>query len=135
MNPHDIPFVKQIGIEETNQGLALEKSIEVSNHLETIHAGALFTLAETASGMYLQKLFPDLSGKVIPIVRDAQIKYKKPAQKKVYTSARVEDEAREKFSEQFAIKRRGSITVTVDLKDEDDLLIAVGEFNWFVQSI
>ncbi len=107
MKATDIPFVKHIGIEEENNGLSLNFKNDVMNHIKTIHASAQFTLAETQSGIHLQSLFPELEGKVIPVLRDAQIKYKKPAQEKIIAYASTDEEAVEKFKSQFEKKGRG----------------------------
>ena len=75
MNVIEIPFVKKVGITQSANGeLELPFSDETHNHLATMHASAQFTLAETASGEYLQTVFPDLVGKVIPVLRDASVK-------------------------------------------------------------
>ncbi|MDD2830510.1 MAG: DUF4442 domain-containing protein [Sulfuricurvum sp.] len=61
-----IPFVEKVGIEQDEKGLKLIFRSDNLNHIATVHASAQFTLAETASGEALQRLFPDLVGKVIP---------------------------------------------------------------------
>ena len=95
MNVTEIPFVKKVGITQSLNGeLELPFTDETHNHLETMHASAQFTLAETASGEYLQTLFPDLVGKVIPVLRDASIKFKKPAVKTIIAYPSISDESR-----------------------------------------
>jgi len=85
MNVIEIPFVKKTGITKNEKGeLELPFTTDTHNHLETMHASAQFTLAETASGEFLQTLLPDLVGKVIPVLREAKVKFKKPAVKKYY---------------------------------------------------
>ena len=75
MNLTEIPFVKEVGIQKSADGnLGLQFSERVFNHLQTIHASAQFALAETASGEALLALFPDLVDKVIPVLRDSQIR-------------------------------------------------------------
>jgi hypothetical protein len=44
------------------------------NHLQTVHAIPLFTLAEAASGEALKNSFPELVGKVIPVLRNSQMR-------------------------------------------------------------
>ena len=97
MNVLEIPFVKKVGISRNNNNLELAFTIDTHNHLETIHASAQFTLAETASGEYLQSLFPELAGKVIPILRDASVKFKKPAVKNIIAYPSITDELKEKI--------------------------------------
>lgn len=80
MNVTKIPFVEKVGIEKNNNNeFQLSFDDSVQNHLQIIHASAQFTLAETASGEILQTEFPDLVGKVVPLLRESQIKFKKPA--------------------------------------------------------
>eukprot|EP01041_Mallomonas_annulata_P024890 gene24889-biopygen17735 len=50
-----VPFARHTGVvlDEVGDGSAivsLPASAEILNHVATVHAGALFTLAETASG-------------------------------------------------------------------------------------
>ena len=135
MNATDIPFVKHIGIKSENSELSLAYDDNVLNHINTIHASAQFTLAETQSGVHLQKLFPELVGKVVPVLRDAQIKYKKPALEKIFAFSSVDAEAVEKFRMQFEKKGRGLLQVNVEVKDVNGVLTCQGVFTWFVQSL
>ncbi|WP_052746149.1 YiiD C-terminal domain-containing protein [Sulfurovum lithotrophicum] len=130
----DIPFVRFIGIKEKEEILSLDLKKNVCNHVETIHAAAQFTLAETESGMRLQSLFPELEQKVIPLVRDAQIKYKKPAAKKITAHSFVEEEAIEKFKTQFGKKGRALLQIRVEIRDIDDTLTSETYITWFVQA-
>ena len=131
----DIPFVNHIGIKDENNKLSLDFKENVLNHIKTIHASAQFTLAETQSGLHLQKLFPELEGKVIPVLRDAQIKYKKPAQEKIIAFSSSDEEAIEKFKTQFEKKGRGSLQINVEVKDVNDVLTSQATFTWFVQAL
>jgi acyl-coenzyme A thioesterase PaaI-like protein len=136
MNVLEIPFVDKVGIQRNADGeLELPFNHTIQNHLETIHASAQFTLAETASGEALQTIFPELSGKVIPVLRGSEIKFKKPAAKTISAHPTVSDEALEKFREQFKRKGRSSISVDVKITDSDNVVTCVSTFNWFVQSI
>jgi len=131
----EIPFVKHIGIEEENSVVSLDFKEDVLNHIQTIHASAQFTLAETQSGLHLQGLFPELEGKVLPVLRDAQIKYKKPAQEKITAFSSADEDAIEKFRSQFEKKGRGSLKIEVEIKDINDLLTCQAAFTWFVQAL
>ncbi len=135
MKATDIPFVKHIGIEEQNNELSLDFKNDVLNHIKTIHASAQFTLAETQSGLHLQSLFPELEGKVIPVLRDAQIKYKKPAQEKIIAFSSADEKSVEKFKVQFEKKGRGSLQIEVKIKDINDILTCQGTFTWFIQAL
>ena len=134
MQSMEVPFAGYIGIQQhTEKTLMLRHHKTVENHLQSIHAGALYALAESQSGLCLQQLFPALEGKVIPLLREGSMKYKKPAEDVVYAAADVSEEALEKFEMMFARKGRGRITVTVLLKDGSGNVCAEGLFEWFVQ--
>lgn len=136
MNLLDIPFVKQVGLQaDSEQRLTLPFSDAVQNHLQTIHASAQFTLAETASGQALLGQFPQLAGKVVPVLRDADIKFKKPALRTIAAYPAIAPEAAEKFLQQMESKGRGSIAVMVEVRDSEDTVTAQGEFAWFVTRI
>ena len=136
MNVLDIPFVKKVGITKTNNNeLELLFTDDTHNHLKTMHASAQFTLAETATGEYLQTLFPELVGKVIPVVRDAKVKFKKPAVKNIVAYPSITEDEIKKFNTQFANKGRASITVNVEIKDSENTVTCVASYHWFVQKI
>jgi len=131
----DIPFVSHIAIKDEHDELSLDFKDDVLNHIKTIHASAQFTLAETQSGLHLQKLFPQLEGKVVPVLRDAQVKYKKPAMEKIIAIASSNKEAVEKFKAQFDKKGRGSLQIDVEVKDINGVLTCQAIFTWFVQTL
>ncbi len=131
-----IPFVKHVGIKKSNDNtLKLENKSTIKNHLGTIHAGAIFTLAETQSGLHLQQLFPEFEDKVIPLLRESSIKYKRPIKGNIYATASINIEDQVKFESTFLKKGRGSITISVILQDEEKTTCAVAKFNWFIQEI
>lgn len=131
-----IPFVNKVGLKKNSDGiLELPNEPEVQNHLQSIHAGAQFTLAETASGELLQILFPELAENVIPVLRDAQIKFKRPAQKTITAYPSIPEEKSIEFKNQLLQKGRALIEVNVVVKDAEGVVTCVGVFNWFIQII
>ncbi|PCI43292.1 MAG: hypothetical protein COB41_07460 [Proteobacteria bacterium] len=136
MNIIKIPFVRKVGIEKNNDGfLHLHFDESVHNHLQSIHASAQFTLAETASGEVLQTAFPELVGRVIPMLRDSQIKFRRPALQSVTAYPFISEGLAQKFKEMLLKKGRASISVNVELKDNEGATTCTGVFNWFVQQI
>jgi acyl-coenzyme A thioesterase PaaI-like protein len=131
-----IPFVKKVGIQKTKEGkFELKFDEDIKNHLETIHASALFTLAETASGKFLQDLYPELVNTVIPVMRESRIKYKKPAIKDVVAYPSVSNDEHDRFKEQLENKSRALISVNIEIRDVDNTIICTAEFKWFIQKI
>ena len=128
----EIPFVKHVGIEKDGE-LKLHVREELTNHIQTIHASAQFTLGETASGACLMEEFPQYKGEVIPMLRSSTVKYKSPATSTLRAKASLTKEAKEKFLRQFKRRGQGVIAVDVELFDEDGCVTIEGEFIWFVQ--
>jgi len=90
----DIPFVKFLNITKSDC-LTLSFQKELTNHVGSLHAGVLYTLAETQSGLFLQEQFNHLSN-VQALLRSGEIKYKKEAKSEVKAQA-------------FASKKRQSL--------------------------
>jgi len=130
----DIPFVKHIGLKENEKKLSLALKKSVCNHVETIHAAAQFTLAETESGMHLQNLFPELEKKVIPLLREAKIKYKKPATQKIVAYSSTEEEDVKKFKNQFKKKGRALLKIKIEIRDIENTLTCEAYYIWYVQA-
>ena len=59
--------------------LALPDTMAYHNHIGGPHAGALFTLGESASGALVLANFGDLLGEVTPLAVEATIAYRKIA--------------------------------------------------------
>jgi len=102
---------------------------------EAIDAGTNADTETAISGDFLQILFPDLPGKVIPVLRESKIKFKKAATNNIQAYPAVPDETRSKFVEQFSKKGRASISVDVVVKDTENTITCAGTFGWFIQSI
>ncbi len=126
-----VPFVETVGIE----GEYLENSKKVQNHLGSIHAGAQFTLAETASGRYLSSLFAEQKEGVIALLRESSIKYKKQAFGILKSEASVEEASICQFVKNLEIKNHATILVNVKLIDEVGDETCRGSFKWFIQKV
>jgi acyl-coenzyme A thioesterase PaaI-like protein len=136
MNILEIPYTKYTSIEKTDYNdLFLSPKKDLLNHLDSIHAGAQFVLAETKSAFYLKRLFTNLEHKIVPILRNSCIKYTKPAMKKIFAYAKTTKEEIDKFTKQFELKGRSTIEIFVEIKDIDDQLISKSSFTWFIQTI
>jgi acyl-coenzyme A thioesterase PaaI-like protein len=100
------------------------------NHLGTIHASAQFSLAEATSGYFLLKEFQEIKN-IIPVVRKVEVKYKKPAQGKLFSKAELKENEEEIIKELFD-KQRVLITVKVGILDSKSNITMVADFEWFI---
>ena len=134
MNVFELPFNKHIGLEKSsNQDylLMLNNKKEYLNHLETVHASALFALAEATSGYFLLNEFQDLDN-ILPVVRTVETKYKKPAQGMVFSKANFVEVDKEKVLEELNTKQRTLIIVRVQLYDSQENNVMQSDFQWFI---
>ncbi len=131
-----IPFNKLIGLEASGDPrylLMLPEGGQFLNHVGTVHASALFALAEATSGV---RIMSELGGRddLGAVVRKVETKYRNPAQGAVYsTAALVEDKAL--LLGEIDERGRGFAHVTVDLFDGAAKPVARFEFEWFITKI
>lgn len=131
-----IPFNKHIKIlESTNHNFLFELGFEdnMKNHIGTFHASAQFALAEACSGQVLLNQFSNLANSVLPVLRKSETKFKKAATSKICAKASISDETEIKFKQQFERKGRATISVPVEISDENGTVTMTGMFEWFVQ--
>jgi uncharacterized protein (TIGR00369 family) len=87
-----VPFAGHLGLEITKVAegeatVVLPERQDLTNHVGSQHAGALFTLAETASGAAFVGAFAERMGDVTPLARGAEIAYEKIAKGPITASA------------------------------------------------
>ena len=131
-----IPFNKFIGLAESDDGryvLMLPEGGRYENHVGTVHASALFALAEATSGV---RIMSELGGRddLGAVVRKVETKYRNPAQGAVYSAAALVEERTAVLAE-IDERGRGFAHITVDLFDTAAKPVARFEFEWFVTKI
>jgi acyl-coenzyme A thioesterase PaaI-like protein len=121
--PRLVPFVKTLGLEylELSEGravLRLADQAAFHNHVGGPHAGAIFTLAESASGAVVIGSFEDLLGRVTPLAASAEIAYTKLQKGPVTAEALLGRPAAEVRRELDETGRTVQFPVTVQMRDE-----------------
>lgn len=133
MDVTSLPFNVLVGLGRDASGvLLLPADPKYGNHLGTVHAGALLTLAEAASGDFLAREFSDVGFDVVPVVRRLESKFRKPAQGAVRASASLPPVEREAFLAALSTKGRALVAVAVDLHDEAGTHALSAVVEWFV---
>jgi hypothetical protein len=131
-----IPFNKLLGISLASSDkylLQLDAKEDYTNHLGTVHAAALFALAEGSGAQLLLKMFPEnIIDNVIPVLRKVDVNYKKPAVGVISSAASLKDSTIELVMEQLLSKKRVSIVTPVELFDEAKNRVFSANFEWFV---
>ncbi|HEY4788346.1 MAG TPA: YiiD C-terminal domain-containing protein [Bacteroidales bacterium] len=136
MNVLEIPFNKFLGLQPAGHGkesiFKLEQKDEYMNHLGTIHASALFSLAEASSGEFLLNQFKDRQLNVVPVVRKVEIKYSKPASGTVFSKASIIESDIDRIIDELETKKRVIIKVKVDIFSDNGEKLFTSTFDWFL---
>ncbi len=134
----DIPFHKLLKLTKSRDSgdvLELTFTEDKQNHIGTFHASAQIALAEATSGLALQQVFPQLESSVIPILRKVDAKFKKPAESKISGHASIDQSQKEIFLQKIESKGRGTISVYVEVKDQQGIITMVGSYQWYIQKL
>ncbi|MEU8759370.1 DUF4442 domain-containing protein [Streptomyces sp. NPDC048659] len=118
-----VPMARTLNLEflETTAERAvvrLPDQADFHNHVGGPHAGAMFTLAESASGAIVLAAFGDQLGRAVPLAVKAEIGYKKLAMGVVTATATLGRPAAEVVAELDA-GQRPEFPVRIDLTRED----------------
>ena len=132
-----VPFVGHLGLEitEISEGEAtvvMPERTELLNHVGSQHAGALFTLAETASGAAFVGAFAERMGDLTPLARSAEISYDKVAKGPITAKAKL-GIAPAKAHEILDADGKVEFPCEVDLTDKDGELVATATVHWHVR--
>ena len=126
-----------MGIERsTREGclLALPFGKRVQNHLGTVHAAAMFALAEASSGEALLAAGgerEDVGG----VVRKATCKYSAPARSTIHSTCETDaGEIGEAFAK-AAERGRALVTVAIAIEDEEGATVGKFSFDWFLSRV
>lgn len=101
---------------------------DVLNYVGTMHAGALYTLAETVAGVAADGAAQSVGAYIL--LRDAQVKYTRRADTDVVASASVEAAAMDETRAQFESNARADMSVEVNIADKDNETVFEGTFNY-----
>jgi uncharacterized protein (TIGR00369 family) len=134
---HAVPFAGHLGLDiasvaEGKAVVVLPERQELTNHVGSQHAGALFTVAETASGAAFVGAFAERMGDVTPLARSAEIAYEKIAKGPITATATLgmpKDEAL------ATLDREGRVEFPCEvvLADADGIQVAAATVRWHVR--
>lgn len=135
MDVTQVPFNRLVGLERADPGsellVSLPEGPQFLNHLGTVHAGALLTVAETGSGEFLLRRLGSPEG-YVPVVRRLEAKFRKPASGRVAARASVPDEEIARWSAELAARGRLSAAVPVEVVDAAGVVVMSATVEWFI---
>ena len=132
-----IPFNAHVGLETATVAadhgvVKLPDLANLHNHVDSQHAGALFTAGEAASGAAFVGAFVEIMGEITPLAESAEISYRKLAKGEITATARF-NEDRDALIEQLKADGRVRFPVAVELTDAEGTLVAEMTVNWYVR--
>jgi len=132
-----VPYISHMGIEVTEMAAGTATAVlpdrpELHNHVGSQHAGALFGVAETASGAAFVGAFAVRMGDLTPLARSAEISYVKVARGAVEAKARLTMPADEALA---TLDKDGRVdfSVEVEMTDGEGDAVATATVDWNVR--
>lgn len=132
-----LPFNQHLGIEvvEITEGRGttrLPDRPEHHNHIGTQHAGALFTVAEAASGAAVLGAFGSMLGELTPLARTADIAYLKIAKGAITAHAQLV-ETKDDVLAAFRSAGKADCNVKVELVTEAGAKVTEVNVRWHLK--
>lgn len=103
-----------------------------ANHLGTMYAGVLFTVAEVLGGAMAFSF--DLS-RFLPVVKDMQIRYRRPATSKVRSVTSLTPERIAELQSIAEETGKAEFVLTAELTDESGEVVATTEGTYQLRAI
>ena len=132
-----IPFATHIGLQVKTIGpgvctVVLPEAPTTMNHVTSQHAGALFTVGESASGGAFIGTFAERMGEITPLAQSAEITYKKIARGDITANATLTADPAQLHEE---LDREGKVrfNVDVELSDPEGNVVAEMVVQWYVR--
>ena len=132
-----VPFAGHLNLEfasiaEGEAVVQLPERPELTNHIGTQHAGALFTVAEAASGAAFVGAFAERMNDVTPLAKRAEIDYELPARGQVTANAKLGMDRSEAL-ERLDAEGRVEFPCQVELFAGDGTRVATATVRWHVR--
>jgi uncharacterized protein (TIGR00369 family) len=132
-----VPFAGYLGLEIASVAageavVVLPERAELTNHVGSQHAGALFTVAETASGAAFVGAFAERMGDVTPLARNAEISYEKIAKGPIEAKATLGVDSNEALA---TLDSEGKVVFPceIELTDSAGQRVATATVQWHVR--
>lgn len=124
-----IAFVKNAGLEveqlTTGHVQCRMPFAGNGNHIGTMYAGAMFTLAEIPGGALFLSSFD--TAKFFPVVKALNLKFVKPAKTDIRVIATLTASEIERIQQQASTEGKAEFTLTLELKDTAGTVVAISE--------
>lgn len=126
-----VPYVRNLGLQPVTiqpGKICLEMQVDrgIHNHVNTAHAGALYTFLETLAGGVLVASFDIV--RISVLLKAASIEYLYPGLGRLTGEARLEEQTQTRILDELRDVGKSKPVITASLSDSSDRLIATGTF-------
>ncbi len=128
----DIPILAKmkaqvLGISD-NCVRAMMPFAENTNHVGTMYAGSMFTLAEFPAGVLFVRRVD--TNKIAPLVAEMKIRYRRPATSNLYIDFEISEEDLTRMEKETLSLGKSYLISEQKLKDESDEIVAIAEAKY-----
>lgn len=131
----DIPYHQFLGLKtakDENFIFHAEAKPEYLNHLGNVHACVQLSLAEASSGEFLLRELFELQDDLIPVIRNTEAKYHKPANGSISSKAQFHTLSTPEVIKELTEKNRTLVKVKTEVFDEHEVKTLTAIFEWFI---
>lgn len=132
-----IPFVAntQVRVEVLARGYTRMRMplANNQNHVGSMYAGALFTLAELPGGAIFLSSFD--TQRFYPVVRDLSLRFRRPALSDVSVEVRVSEDFLNRVEAEAQAQGKSDYEWDCELKDTEGIVVAVGVCKYQLRRI
>jgi len=131
----DIPYHQFLGLKsakDENFIFHAEAKPEYLNHLGNVHACVQLSLAEASSGEFLLHQLFDLKDKLVPVIRNTEAKYHKPANGAIFSKAQFFTLSKQELEKELTTKKRSLVKIKTEVFDEQNVKTLTAIFEWFI---
>lgn len=130
-----IPAIKRTGIKvlEMRSGYASLRMPLAGNenHIGTMYAGVLLTLAEVPGGALFLSTFD--ATKYVPIVKAVEVRFKRPATTDVTITAELTPEEGERIHQELGSRGKSEFVLECELKDVKGEVVALSRADYQIR--
>ena len=133
MRISDLPFNKHIGIQDHNGVVTIGVKDFHMNHLGTVHATAIYGVAEAGSGQFIIENFGDEFPDALAVARIGTVKYKSAAKEDILAEVTNSEPDPHQALDRLRQKGAAKIAVEVSVHSNNEI-VAIATFDWFIKN-
>lgn len=132
-----IDFVKRMGLKaevlERGHVELLAPAAGNQNHIGSMYAGALFTLAEIPGGALFLTSFN--TQRFYPVLKGMNVDFKRPALGDIRVTASLSDAEIQRIEQQAETEGKAPYTLILELKDAQGAVVAISQGQYQLRQI